>query len=72
MSARQLGLEEFDARPNLSVLTEAERDAYEEIERGDMGVREYQRARGYSSPGTVSNLLARARGKLGEGGDDGV
>jgi DNA-binding CsgD family transcriptional regulator len=45
-------------------LTEAERDAYESVERGPHGVREYARQT-ERSPGTVGNLLRRARAKLG-------
>lgn len=45
-------------------LTDAERDAYEAVERGRYGVREYARRTG-RSPGTVGNLLARARAKIG-------
>lgn len=52
---------------DLAELTPAERRAWRAIEVGSTGVREYQRAQGYSSPGTVSNLLRRAREKLGEG-----
>ncbi|MFW5916903.1 MAG: hypothetical protein ACOCRD_00680, partial [Halorubrum sp.] len=33
---------------------------------GDMGVREYQRTKGYSRPGTVSNRLRVAREKVAE------
>lgn len=63
MSAAQTNLTDFE--PDLSELTDAERDAYEAVVLGDAGTREYQRSRGYSSPGTVSNLLARARNKVG-------
>lgn len=65
----QATLLEFDQSPDLSQLTQAERSAWEAIEEGDTGVREYQRLRGYSSPGTVSNLLRRARRKV-DGGTD--
>lgn len=63
---RQASLGDFEPQhgPDLSVLTDAERDAYEAVELGEKGPREYQRDQGYSSPGTVSNLLARAREKL--------
>ncbi|WP_121822850.1 sigma-70 family RNA polymerase sigma factor [Halostella salina] len=54
---------------DLSELTPAERSAYLAVERGDYGPREYQREQGYSSPGTVSNLLARARSKVDDGGN---
>ncbi|TKX86223.1 sigma-70 family RNA polymerase sigma factor [Halorubrum sp. SS5] len=53
--------------PDLSPLTEAERDAYEAVRLGEMGPREFQRDRGYASPGTVSNLLRRAEDKLHRG-----
>jgi len=54
-------------KDRLSTLSEAEREVYLAVERGGYGAREYQRERGWSSPGTVSNLLRRARAKLGEG-----
>ncbi|WP_256402443.1 SWIM zinc finger family protein [Halorubrum salinum] len=47
-------------------LTEKQRDAYLRCDLGDMGVREYQRKQGYSSPGTVSNRLRKAREKVHE------
>lgn len=52
----------------LAVLSDAQRDAWVHVERGDLTVREFCRERGYSSPGTVSNHLRRARRKL-EGSD---
>jgi len=61
----QTSLDTF-AGPDLSALSPTEREVYEAVERGDYGPREYQRERGWSSPGTVSNLLRRARTKLGE------
>jgi len=69
MSAAQSRLTEFesDDSPDLSVLSDAEREVYEEIERGDYGPREYAR-RTNRSPGTVGNLLSRARRKLDEEG----
>lgn len=63
MSPAQTRLGDFE--PDLSDLTEAEREAFEAVDLGDLGPREYQRRAGYSSPGTVSNLLARARDKVG-------
>lgn len=48
-------------------LTTAEMGIYLAVEIYDEGVREYQRRRGWSSPGTASNLLRRAREKLPEG-----
>ena len=48
-------------------LTDKQREAYLACELGDTGVREFQRDEGYSSPGTVSNLLARAERKIDGG-----
>ena len=48
-------------------LAPAERDAYIAVRVMGEGVREYQRRQGYSSPGTVSNLLASAEEKMDEG-----
>lgn len=45
-------------------LTEAERRVVQNVEYGDYGVREYARETG-RAPGTVGNLLSRARDKLG-------
>lgn len=47
-------------------LTEAELDAYRNVEIEGVGPRELAR-RTDRSPGTVGNLLRRAREKLGEG-----
>lgn len=58
---RQVFLSAFE--PDLSGLTEAERDAYETCVLGDTGVREHARETG-REPGTVGNLLARAREKV--------
>jgi DNA-directed RNA polymerase specialized sigma24 family protein len=65
MSRTQTALTDFEARaaPDLGVLTEAEREAYEAVERGECGVREFAR-RTDRRPGTVGNLLARAREKV--------
>jgi DNA-directed RNA polymerase specialized sigma24 family protein len=52
-----------DFQPDLSKLTEAERDAFEAVYERGMGGREYARETGRSW-GTVSNLLMRAREKL--------
>lgn len=49
----------------LQDLTPAERAIYLAVDEGDVGVREFQRQRGWSSPGTASNLLDRARRKVG-------
>ena len=51
-------------------LTDLQREAYLNCDLGDMGVREYQREKGYSSPGTVSNRLKVAREKVREHDDD--
>jgi hypothetical protein len=48
-------------------LTVTEMGIYLAVEIYGEGVREYQRRRGWSSPGTASNLLRRARRKLPEG-----
>jgi DNA-directed RNA polymerase specialized sigma24 family protein len=61
---KQLGLEAFE--PDLSVLTEAEREAYEAVRIDGQGPRPFARETD-RSPGTVGNLLARAERKLGEG-----
>ncbi|MFC7204742.1 hypothetical protein ACFQJC_14575 [Haloferax namakaokahaiae] len=53
-------------KPDLTVLTYAERNAFVACRMGGVGVREYQRECEYSSPGTVSNLLRRAEDKLEE------
>lgn len=49
---------------DLEELTEAEREAFIAVERGEYGVREYARETS-RRPGTVGNLLARARDKVG-------
>jgi len=53
----------FDYEPDLSPLTDAEREVYEAVGMGQYGPREYARKTG-RSPGTVGNLLCRAREKL--------
>jgi DNA-binding CsgD family transcriptional regulator len=62
MSGTQTDLWAF-AGPDLSALTPAERDAYEAVRGGEYGPREYARQTN-RSPGTISNLLARADKKL--------
>jgi len=64
VTAAQTSLTRFESAnsPDLSALTDAERDAYEAVEIGDHGVREYARVTD-REPGTVGNLLARAREK---------
>lgn len=64
MSAAQSSLDAF-AAPGLSTLSDAEREAYQAVERDGMGVREFARETD-RAPGTVGNLLRRARGKLDE------
>ncbi|WP_254272189.1 sigma-70 region 4 domain-containing protein [Haloarcula marina] len=61
MTAAQAQLRDFE--PDLSPLTEAEREVYEAVELGGFGVREYGRHTG-RKPGTVGNLLGRARSKV--------
>lgn len=51
---------------DLEQLTEAEREVVEETQLGNTGVREFGRETD-RRPGTVGNLLARARRKLGGG-----
>lgn len=66
VTAEQLSLSAFGAeadRPDLEDLTEAEKDAVMAVDLGPYGVREYARETG-RSPGTVSNLLTRARRKV--------
>jgi len=64
----QLTLGSFEGgRDPLDELTAAEREVYEAVEEDGYGVREYGRRTG-RQPGTVGNLLARARDKL-EGDD---
>ena len=52
-----------DYEPDLSKLSEAERDAFEAVYERGIGPREYARQTDRSY-GTVSNLLMRARSKL--------
>lgn len=56
-----------DFEPDLAQLTEAEREVYEAVDLGRWGPRRYARETD-RSPGTISNLLRRAREKVG--GDD--
>jgi len=60
----QTTFSDWDTSAPLTELTEAERDAYVAVERGDYGVREFARET-ERSPGTVGNLLRRARAKMG-------
>lgn len=62
----QLSLEDFAEEgdgENLDVLTDAELEVYVSVERGDTGVRELARESN-RRPGTVGNLLKRARPRL--------
>ncbi len=56
----------MDFGPDLSGLTDAEREAYVVCRENGVGVREFAR-RTDRRPGTVGNLLARAESKLEEG-----
>ena len=64
MSSKQATLVDFG--PDLSELTEAEREAYVACRENGVGVREFAR-RTERGPGTIGNLLARAEAKLEEG-----
>jgi len=66
MSPQQSLFDYERERPDLSPLTEAEREVYESVECGEYGVREYGR-RTDRQPGTIGNLLARAREKVDGG-----
>ncbi|ACV46602.1 sigma-70 family RNA polymerase sigma factor [Halomicrobium mukohataei] len=70
MRGRQKSLAHFESHQpcsDLSDLTDAERDVFEAIEQGEYGPREYADETS-RSPGTIGNLLARARVKV-DGGD---
>lgn len=54
----------FHYEADLSGLSSSEREVFEAIEQDGYGVREYARKTG-RSPGTVGNLLSRARRKVG-------
>ena len=54
----------FEYEEDLTPLSDAQREVYEAVEQDDFGVREYARKTG-RSPGTVGNLLQRARRRLG-------
>lgn len=65
----QLSLDDFEAESDdqdLSVLTDAERSAYETCVLDGHGVREYAR-KTERKPGTIGNLLRRARRRLSGG-----
>ncbi|WP_459192100.1 sigma factor-like helix-turn-helix DNA-binding protein [Halosimplex sp. J119] len=57
----------FHYEEDLSVLSDAQREVYEAVEQDGYGMREYARKTG-RSPGTVGNLLRRARRRL-DGGE---
>ncbi|MCU4799785.1 sigma-70 region 4 domain-containing protein [Halobacteria archaeon HArc-gm2] len=59
---QQVQITEFE--PDLSALSDAQREVYQAVERDGYGVREYARKTG-RAPGTVGNLLRRARNRLG-------
>jgi len=59
-----LSLDDPAGRDAYDHLTPAELDAYLTCELGDLGVREYADTTG-RAPGTVGNLLRRAREKMG-------
>jgi DNA-directed RNA polymerase specialized sigma24 family protein len=60
----QSSLSDFaDDGADLDVLTEAEREVYEAVEKDGIGVRELARKTD-RRPGTVGNLLKRARLRL--------
>ncbi|NLV08716.1 sigma-70 family RNA polymerase sigma factor [Halomicrobium mukohataei] len=70
MKGRQQSLARFERQQSgsdLSVLTDAERDVYRAIDDGEYGPREYADETD-RAPGTVGNLLRRARDKLDGGG----
>jgi len=54
----------FEFEEDLSALSEAQREVYQAIEQDGYGVREYARKTG-RAPGTVGNLLRRARRRIG-------
>lgn len=64
MSSEQATLVDFG--PDLSHLTQAEREAYLECRVKGTGVRQFARDTD-RRPGTVGNLLARAEAKLEDG-----
>ena len=70
---RQANLTQFErsddrddrgAAVGLEELTDAEREVYVKVERGNLGPRELARETD-RSPGTIGNLLSRARSKVG-------
>jgi len=57
----------FHFEADLIGLSDAQREVFEAVEQDGYGVREYARKTG-RSPGTVGNLLRRARQRLDEDG----
>jgi DNA-directed RNA polymerase specialized sigma24 family protein len=57
----------FHFEANLAALSDAQREVFEAVEQDGYGVREYARKTG-RSPGTVGNLLRRARRRIDEDG----
>jgi DNA-directed RNA polymerase specialized sigma24 family protein len=53
----------FEFEEDLSGLSDAQREVYQAIEQDGYGVREYARKTG-RAPGTVGNLLRRARRRV--------
>jgi len=64
MSRTQVSLSMFE-RSRYDGLTEAEREVYLAVDEGEFGPREYARET-ERSPGTVGDLLSRAREKIDE------
>ena len=64
MSAQTTTLDEYQDAAPVDPLTDAERRAYEAVESGEYGVREFARET-ERAPGMVGNLLRRARAKIG-------
>jgi len=64
MSRTQVSLSMFE-RSRYDGLTEAEREVYVAVDEGEFGPREYARET-ERSPGTVGDLLSRAREKIDE------
>lgn len=59
----QLDLTDFERDEDLSILTDAEREVYTAVEHDGVGVRQLARCTN-RRPGTVGNLLKRARLRL--------
>jgi DNA-binding CsgD family transcriptional regulator len=63
---KQASLKRFERQSEPTAdLSDAEREVWDQVENGPYGPREYLAKRdGWNSPGTVSNLLRRAREKM--------